>query len=366
MQVTDVQAVLGVTDTKLSKICTAPNINKWAVYKPFRHTTLGMATLEDRRQSDNGFAVVEYSSVDEALAGAIKGADAWAYLPPFGTATSPYRLGDYSGYVHDAISWFTFYAGSDNGYDIRFASDGDGIISLPGRFISFEFLTKATEMPSYIGFLIWKTDSAGNITSAVACLTSAYSDVDELSSALVLNHASVRAQIGSGAVLVSLVLFRPNMQITSLPYYINRKDGSSGVFYVLPAQPVQVTILSATEQPDKPVGVSVELVPGTGSVNWVFGGMQWLCDWAFTASVCNNSDHSLQVKVAFLPDTSDVRSYSWWLQPGECQTVTESGRLMQIPDPEDTNVVEIKYTVEIPGFTKVTRELKVYNSEQTT
>lgn len=107
----DVCAVLGVTNQSVAHVCgnTHGKTNMWSRYKPVHiYGTLFVDRDVQWWKGSSGTAgltfpsVKNYSEIPEKYeSGKTNG---WFYSPPTGGATSPYRLGDFEKYKHDAIS----------------------------------------------------------------------------------------------------------------------------------------------------------------------------------------------------------------------------------------------------------------------
>lgn len=73
LQISDVQAALGVTTSNLSDLCTHENINEWSEFKP---------------------GYLEASILQREI----------LYQRPQGGSNDPYKLGDFRGYYHDEVA----------------------------------------------------------------------------------------------------------------------------------------------------------------------------------------------------------------------------------------------------------------------
>lgn len=101
--VSTVKTTIGTSKNNLSEICTYSNINPWSVWKPIaaNKITLDRQTLKDRNY---GITVMQGTSVS-VLVNAINENNGigFIYNKPTGTEVSPYRLGDFRNYNHNAI-----------------------------------------------------------------------------------------------------------------------------------------------------------------------------------------------------------------------------------------------------------------------
>ena len=81
----DVATVLGVSNTNLSALCSNPNINKWAKYKPIRYATVTKLTEDQRVFRNYGLDI--NSAVSNSVADVINKVQnniGWEYLAPRG------------------------------------------------------------------------------------------------------------------------------------------------------------------------------------------------------------------------------------------------------------------------------------------
>lgn len=110
-------------------LCTHPNINKWAKYKPIKHHTIGNITEEQRKdRKGNGelYGVIVTGGNELAKLHDV----AFTYIRPEGGEKSPYRLGDFLGYDHKAkpsVSGEMQWGGKGSGY---ISTDGYDNISV--------------------------------------------------------------------------------------------------------------------------------------------------------------------------------------------------------------------------------------------
>lgn len=99
-----VRNALGYPSTDLGTLCSCNKINMWAKYKPVRYNfTTGRPSNWWKGQDGNcGISYPSFNNYagvrniwDDNLNG-------WVYLKPTGGSSSPYRLGDFIGYSHEA------------------------------------------------------------------------------------------------------------------------------------------------------------------------------------------------------------------------------------------------------------------------
>ena len=125
VSIRDVQRALGVGSGDLGTLCTHPNINVWAKYKPISLATMFPSEQWDSRDkcwkptatwwkgSDpnfpfggmniNGARSSSFSSVTNSVFSKYDGSmNGWVFQRPRGGQVSPYRLTDFAQYNHKA------------------------------------------------------------------------------------------------------------------------------------------------------------------------------------------------------------------------------------------------------------------------
>ena len=105
--------VTGVNSRYVSvrRLCTHPNVNKWAKYKPVRFNSVVELTEAQIELTNYGIELPTYSDV-QSLVDAIYYrpmpgdpdlSPVWKYLKPLGGANSPFRVADFNQYDDKAI-----------------------------------------------------------------------------------------------------------------------------------------------------------------------------------------------------------------------------------------------------------------------
>lgn len=139
-----VKSELGAATNDVGRLCTHPNINKWSRYKPYSYpqvTGIYGASGTDDNIPKNVLnwginpAVINAGNLPDSQ----ELADNWGkwgqWEPPYGGLESPYRLGDFRNYNHQAkpaIGSVVFY--NDNG--------GTRPVVSGGREKTFQFRVK--------------------------------------------------------------------------------------------------------------------------------------------------------------------------------------------------------------------------------
>lgn len=112
ISISDISTVLGVSSCDLGSLCKHENVNKWAKYKPVIHRNVGELTKDELRSTNMGLVpsrnTLAETSADKNInqisggwEAIVNGSTEWTYNKPTGGATSPYRIADFRGYVHN-------------------------------------------------------------------------------------------------------------------------------------------------------------------------------------------------------------------------------------------------------------------------
>lgn len=109
----DIAAVLGITSTDLSAICTSNYVNKWSKYKPIYFSKIEPLTDNDFATDVGGqsgyritYGIKRMSSFvysNFEVNGVIQ-SQVWSWNKPTGGVNSPYRLSDFRNYYHRAVA----------------------------------------------------------------------------------------------------------------------------------------------------------------------------------------------------------------------------------------------------------------------
>lgn len=136
----DVNSVFGTSYTKLSQLCQASNIRRWAKYKPVSYAQIdtvtghvdsnnkwltsgsGAATWYKATDGRCGMTIKKYTSIKTLCEDVIGDGweKAWAYTSPSGTTSAPFRLSDFNYYCHSSVVEYdapfnTFMFGGQSG-----------------------------------------------------------------------------------------------------------------------------------------------------------------------------------------------------------------------------------------------------------
>ena len=99
-----VKAELGAATNDVGRLCTHPNINKWSKWKPIRKAKVTGITFSDLQDAYFGLTALTHANSPMLLKQAIENSGSGLdYLKPLGGSSSPYRLGDFRNYLHNAL-----------------------------------------------------------------------------------------------------------------------------------------------------------------------------------------------------------------------------------------------------------------------
>lgn len=108
---TDVSTVLAVASHNIGYLCSNlhKKTNKFAKFKPEKNSTTEPLSLQARKSNNFGLVAASTYTSKTAFINAAKSSSfnpGWNYQPPTGGAGSPFRIGDFNGYDHEAKSPF--------------------------------------------------------------------------------------------------------------------------------------------------------------------------------------------------------------------------------------------------------------------
>ena len=101
--VSAVKGALGTTSTDVGTLCSSPLVNPWSKWKPI---SLDAVTLTATLLKNANYGIsIQYATTASALLTNVKnnGNLGFTYNKPTGIKTSPYRLGDFRNYDHQAL-----------------------------------------------------------------------------------------------------------------------------------------------------------------------------------------------------------------------------------------------------------------------
>lgn len=189
VSIDDVKSALGVSSNDLATLCTSSNINMWAKCKPVSYAKAFDITDAEKKTVNYGLTVP--TTTDTVLSGAkIKSiaASNWGYTKPSGGSSSPYRLGDFKNYYHNAgpliqvnypmagfshslavSRYFKLYLSldpEDSTYTIQAYDLNQGTINLKEyKFAAVVYAANGSQKGVYLSDTI--LDSSGNIQGDV-------------------------------------------------------------------------------------------------------------------------------------------------------------------------------------------------------
>jgi len=108
ISIKDIQTVLVDGSPDVGNLCKSSSINKWAKYKPVRHSNIGTVSDAERVAVNQGLSITKY----ETLASLTTGwENDYVYLQPRGRTNNEwFRMMDFNEYIHSAkcpVSRFT-------------------------------------------------------------------------------------------------------------------------------------------------------------------------------------------------------------------------------------------------------------------
>ncbi|HHX66426.1 MAG TPA: hypothetical protein GX708_00010 [Gallicola sp.] len=99
ISVSMVKSAIGSGSNDVGTLCTHPNINKWSKWKPVIYPSVHPISIAALTNAHFGLEVHEFTPADTNDPEAHK----FIYSRPTGGVTSPYRLGDFRNYDHEAV-----------------------------------------------------------------------------------------------------------------------------------------------------------------------------------------------------------------------------------------------------------------------
>ena len=104
ISIMDVRNILGYPSTDLGTLCTCNNINPWSKWKPIHCANTLTLNNELLKRNKYGIEILEANNPG-ALVNLIKqnNNSGYKYDKPRGGSFSPYRLGDFRNYYHNAL-----------------------------------------------------------------------------------------------------------------------------------------------------------------------------------------------------------------------------------------------------------------------
>lgn len=145
VSIDDVKHVLGVGHNSVADLCRSSAINKWARFKPVRHSTKTLITITQRYNAWYGFSgntgipyvtdasrLMNYMVYSIIQAKEMAGSQTyWIYSKPAGGSNTPYRLSDFVAKPNDATTppWVGSLAGYNHSasFPVKVTLSGTGI-----------------------------------------------------------------------------------------------------------------------------------------------------------------------------------------------------------------------------------------------
>lgn len=151
---------LGISSHNVGQLCTSDRINMWSKYKPVRYNTSAPITDDQRKYAYYGIDLDYVCSKDPIIL-FDRAKEEWRYKRPSGGSSSPYRLGDFRKYNHNARYPFRYsfpsklYSYSNSGASGAFAIYQDSTADL--RMTDFNYYMEGTGgYANYRYAIAWK------------------------------------------------------------------------------------------------------------------------------------------------------------------------------------------------------------------
>jgi hypothetical protein len=172
ISIIDVRNVLNYPSTDLGTLCSCPNINKWAKYKPVRYsfTYNRPANWWKGEDGDCSLEVTSYGALFALIAAYRLGADGgnFVYKQPRGYSSNylePFRLGDFAGYDSNAMSPIVVDPLPDEWYSDaqKNMTASAGVINVHDGWLTLEDLGADSEAydVAYFAVAIQRKDGTG-------------------------------------------------------------------------------------------------------------------------------------------------------------------------------------------------------------
>ena len=104
-----VASAIGAGSNDVGSFCKHPNVNKWSKWKPIQSSIVTGLVEQDFINANYGLQAQEDSQIKSyqwyngTTVASIVQPSEWSYNKPYGSSASPYRLGDFRGYNHNAL-----------------------------------------------------------------------------------------------------------------------------------------------------------------------------------------------------------------------------------------------------------------------
>ncbi len=331
-------------------------INKWSVRKPIHvPNVVRMLTDGEIKLYDCGLTVFGESSI-MAAANRVKDGCDWSYNAPQGGIGSPFRITDFNGYDHGTQPWCQLTVDVDGKKQIRLSGMENGM-QMIGHWVNT--LSELFSSPdAYVGALLFRKNSDGNVSSAALYVMGALSDFD-WEHDLQISHMLAETHMGTGDVYVIPVMAMLAAVPQELPYMVRDNALTSAVtIYPLPSELVDVYIKTVAEQKTYPydVGVSVELTDGNTQVHWSDsqqGIYAYSCDFKFSLIISNAGAVPQKVTLEVLaPDgalLNEPISVVETVVAGGYQGAIVTGTLRTVAGYKEDNAVSLLYRLSAAG-----------------
>lgn len=151
--VSAVKTALGVSNNNVGGLCINTNVNPWSKWKPISADVVTM-TLDTLKSKNYGITIKYATTLTNLLSAVQSNSNlGYVYNKPTGISTSPYRLGDFRNYEHNAqLPIFSMYEDGDevpiNGVSSDYSVGIDGIEQVDTEEDTQTYLVKSNLYPT--------------------------------------------------------------------------------------------------------------------------------------------------------------------------------------------------------------------------
>ncbi len=326
--VSQVASTLGTNLTDVGALCTHDNINKWAKYKPTIYPSV-CPTMEQFYKAGDGYCGFDTTTARIQNEGDTDGMvnNIWTYKPPTGGANSPYRLGDFRGYAHDAR--------------VQYQCEQSGIMYANGKTNTVPFREEWVEGSLKFVELL-QNEGVGNVYIC-ACvkqgLYTAYGSVDISQGGNQALNITLGAQFSTG--YATMYIFLSNRPCT------NGSFPTDTIFWAFPDGDDIRRQFTVSIRRDAPVSYDYYQVNTWNYVNCYYNYIDFQC----TIGLSNNAPES--VTIVQLDSRYFYLSYTLNTQYGissedRLQSTSSSFRITNISYSSDNKTATVTGTFTLP------------------
>lgn len=246
VSVADVMTALGVASTDVGRLCSNQHnmVNRWSFFKPIRHPKITPLTDAEFFEADGGLTITAYSRATTLYNAKIAG-ETWGYSPPTGGVLTPFRLSDFKGYDHNAVTPFLFETPNTPQINANFRLDCTNEFMDILQYGSFDEFTGVDLQRLQLGVLFSETTSIPNKQSVYYYQVTGVFLLDEIASRINLPLNPAYFSIGQIydiiPVLTMADIYQPNQF-----YLLSQTDPDMGSWIMFPGPKITVTVGAQT------------------------------------------------------------------------------------------------------------------------